>query len=152
MTLDHTPADVVERRLLVINPAKTCQPIGAILASRGIHNCMPLTHGSQGCSAYLRMVLSRHYREPVIATTSSFTEDSVIFGGLSNFKEAIENITKLYRPEVIAISTTCSAETIGDDIPTFMDEIRMEGLIDPEIKENFDLHHLIQQLKLKIDF
>lgn len=126
MTLDYTTADDVKRSTLAINPAKTCQPIDAIIASKEIHNCIPLTHGSQGCSAYLRMVLSRHYREPSIAVTSAFTEDSVIFGGLSNLKEAIENITKLCMPEVIAISTTCSSETIGDDIPTFMEEIRME--------------------------
>ena len=55
--LDYTPKEMVERETLVINPAKICQPIGAILAYKGIHNCMPITHGSQGCSSYLRMVL-----------------------------------------------------------------------------------------------
>jgi len=84
--LSYTPKEIVERKALVINPAKTCQPIGAILASKGIHNCMPLTHGSQGCSSYLRMLLSRHYREPSIAATSSFTEDTVVFGGRSNLR------------------------------------------------------------------
>ena len=92
--LDYTPKDIVERDTLVINPAKICQPIGAELAYKGIHNCMPLTHGSQGCSSYLRMLLSRHYREPSIAATTSFTEDSVVFGGRNNLKEAVENITR----------------------------------------------------------
>jgi nitrogenase molybdenum-iron protein beta chain len=132
--LNYTPKEIVERKALVINPAKTCQPIGAILASKGIHNCMPLTHGSQGCSSYLRMLLSRHYREPSIAATSSFTEDTVVFGGRSNLREAIENIIALYRPEVIAISTTCSTETIGDDVVSFMEEIKQESFFDPRIK------------------
>ena len=132
--LNYTPKEIVERKTLVINPAKTCQPIGAILASKGIHNCMPLTHGSQGCSSYLRMLLSRHYREPSIAATSSFTEDTVVFGGRSNLREAVENIIALYRPEVIAISTTCSTETIGDDVASFMEEIKQESFFDPRIK------------------
>ncbi|MFA5384521.1 MAG: nitrogenase molybdenum-iron protein subunit beta [Eubacteriales bacterium] len=132
--LNYTPKEIVERKALVINPAKTCQPIGAILASKGIHNCMPLTHGSQGCSSYLRMLLSRHYREPSIAATSSFTEDTVVFGGRNNLREAIENIIALYRPQVIAISTTCSTETIGDDVVSFMEEIKQESFFDPLIK------------------
>jgi len=134
LVLDYTPRDIVERETLAINPAKICQPIGAELAYKGIHNCMPLTHGSQGCSSYLRMLLSRHYREPSIAATSSFTEDSVVFGGRNNLKEAVENITKLYHPDVLAINTTCSSETIGEDVSSFMEEIKSEPFFDPEMK------------------
>ena len=49
MLLKHTPAEVVERSALTINPAKTCMPIGAMYASLGIHGCLPHSHGSQGC-------------------------------------------------------------------------------------------------------
>lgn len=132
--LNYTPKTIIERKALVINPAKTCQPIGAILASKGLHNCMPLTHGSQGCSSYLRMTLARHYREPSIAATSSFSEDTVVFGGRNNLREAIENIITLYHPEVISISTTCSSETIGDDVVNFMEDIKNESFFDPETK------------------
>jgi len=96
--LDYTPKEMAQRETLVINPAKICQPIGAILAYKGIHNCMPITHGSQGCSSYLRMVLARHYREPTLAATSSFTEDSVVFGGRNNLKEAVDNVVNIYHP------------------------------------------------------
>ncbi len=132
--LDYTPQEITERQSLTINPAKTCQPLGAVLAYKGIHNCMPLTHGSQGCSSYLRMMLSRHYREPSIAATSSFTEDTVVFGGRKNLVEAIENIIELYHPDVIGINTTCSSETIGDDIRAFMTEIKEKDFFDPEVK------------------
>ena len=132
--LSYTSQEVQERHTLTINPAKTCQPIGAVLAYKGIHNCMPLTHGSQGCSSYLRMMLSRHYREPSIAATSSFTEDSVVFGGRKNLTEAIENIIRLYHPDVIGISTTCSSETIGDDVRSFMQEIKGKSFFDPNVK------------------
>jgi len=132
--LDYTPKDVSQRETLVINPAKICQPIGAILAYKGIHNCMPITHGSQGCSSYLRMMLARHYREPTLAATSSFTEDSVVFGGRNNLKEAVDNVINIYHPEVLAIHTTCSSETIGDDVASFMEEIKQEEFFDPKVR------------------
>jgi nitrogenase molybdenum-iron protein beta chain len=132
--LDYTPKEISERETLVINPAKICQPIGAILAYKGIHNCMPVTHGSQGCSSYLRMMLSRHYREPAIAATSSFTEDSVVFGGRNNLKEAVNNVINIYHPDVLAIHTTCSSETIGDDVSSFMEEIKEEEFFDPKVR------------------
>jgi len=71
--LEGTTAEIKPREALRINPAKTCQPIGAMYAALGIHGCMPHSHGSQGCCAYHRSTLTRHFKEPAIATTSSFT-------------------------------------------------------------------------------
>lgn len=134
MVLDYTPKKESRRSVLTINPAKTCQPLGAVYAALGIHRCMPHSHGSQGCLSYLRMALSRHYREPAIATTSSFNEGTAVFGGLANLKDAMTNLTKIYKPDVVAVHSTCVAETIGDDLNTFLEEIQMEELIDPAIK------------------
>jgi nitrogenase molybdenum-iron protein beta chain len=127
--LEATPKEMTERQALRINPAKTCQPIGAMYAALGIHNCLPHSHGSQGCCAYHRSHLTRHYKEPIMAATSSFTEGSAVFGGGANLRQAFTTMYKLYDPEVIAINTTCLSETIGDDIPTLIRESRESGLI-----------------------
>jgi len=116
MLLRHTPVEIAEREALVVQPAKTCQPIGAMYAALGIHRCLPHSHGSQGCCAYHRSALTRHYKEPVMAATSSFTEGSAVFGGQANLLDAIHNIFKIYDPDVIAVHTTCLSETIGDDV------------------------------------
>lgn len=118
--LDATPKNIVERKALKINPAKTCQPIGAMYAALGIHNCLPHSHGSQGCCAFHRMQLTRMFKEPIMASTSSFTEGASVFGGGANFKTAVKNIFTLYNPDIIAVHTTCLSETIGDDIPTYI--------------------------------
>ncbi len=120
--LDRTPEEYTERKGIVINPAKTCQPIGAMYAALGIHKCLPHSHGSQGCCSYHRMHLARHFRDPVMASTSSFTEGAAVFGGGSNLKTAIKNIFAIYNPDMIAIHTTCLSETIGDDIPTYINQ------------------------------
>ena len=114
---------------LTVNPAKTCQPIGAMYAALGIHRCLPHSHGSQGCCAYHRSTLTRHYKEPVMAATSSFTEGSSVFGGQANLLQAIQNIFAIYEPDVIAVHTTCLSETIGDDIPQIIAKARDEKKI-----------------------
>ncbi|MCK9174673.1 MAG: nitrogenase molybdenum-iron protein subunit beta [Desulforhopalus sp.] len=129
MLLRHTPKEVMERKALTINPAKTCQPIGAMYASLGIHGCLPHSHGSQGCCAYHRSALTRHYKEPVSASTSSFTEGASVFGGQSNMLQAINNIFSVYNPDIIAIHTTCLSETIGDDLPQIKKKAERDGLI-----------------------
>src|SRR5512138_192345 len=129
MLLKHTPVEVVERSALTVNPAKTCQPIGAMYAALGIHNCLPHSHGSQGCCAYHRSTLTRHYKEPVMAATSSFTEGASVFGGQANLLQSIENIFTVYSPDVIAVHTTCLSETIGDDINQIINKAAAEGKI-----------------------
>ncbi|MGC9504217.1 nitrogenase molybdenum-iron protein subunit beta [Baaleninema sp.] len=131
--LEATPKQVVDREALRINPAKTCQPIGAMYAALGIHGCLPHSHGSQGCCSYHRSHLTRHYREPIMAATSSFTEGTAVFGGGANLRQAFKTMYSLYDPPVIAINTTCLSETIGDDIPTLIRESRDSGII-PEGK------------------
>jgi nitrogenase molybdenum-iron protein beta chain len=133
MLLKHTSKEILDRSALIINPAKTCQPIGAMYAALGIHGCLPHSHGSQGCCAYHRSMLTRHFKEPVMAATSSFTEGASVFGGQANLLQAISNIFSIYDPEIIAVHTTCLSETIGDDIPQIISKARDEGKI-PEGK------------------
>ena len=129
MLLRHTPKEIGERKAVTINPAKTCQPIGAMYAALGIHGCLPHSHGSQGCCSYHRSALTRHYKEPVSAGTSSFTEGASVFGGQANLLQAINNIFSVYEPDVIAVHTTCLSETIGDDLPQIIKKAEKEDKI-----------------------
>lgn len=133
MLLRHTPKEITERKALMINPAKTCQPIGAMYAALGIKGCLPHSHGSQGCCSYHRSTLTRHYKEPISAATSSFTEGASVFGGQANLMQAINNIFTVYDPEVIAVHTTCLSETIGDDLNQIFDKAIREKKV-PEGK------------------
>lgn len=94
--LECVPEGPVEHTIGKINPAKTCQPIGAMYAALGIHGCLPHSHGSQGCCAYHRMHLTRHFRDQVLASSSSFTEGASVFGGAANLKTSIKNIFAIY--------------------------------------------------------
>jgi len=121
--LDLTVKEIKERSALRVNPCKTCQPVGAMYAALGVKNCMPHSHGSQGCCSYHRMVLSRHFKEPAIASSSSFTEGASVFGGRSNINTAAKNIFDMYNPDIIAVHTTCLSETIGDDLGSYITDM-----------------------------
>ncbi len=101
---------------LNVNPCKMCMPMGTANAFYGIQKCMNILHGSQGCSTYIRRHMATHYNEPVDIASSSLTEEGTVYGGERNLIIGLENLIKLYSPEVIGVSTTCLAETIGEDI------------------------------------
>ncbi|HBI04825.1 MAG TPA: nitrogenase molybdenum-iron protein subunit beta, partial [Paenibacillaceae bacterium] len=125
------------REGLTINPAKACQPLGAVLAGLGFEGTLPFVHGSQGCVAYFRSHFSRHFKEPVPASSSSMTEDSAVFGGMRNLVEGLGNSASLYKPKMIAMSTTCMAEVIGDDLQAFIETARQEGNISEDFPVPF---------------
>ncbi len=118
-----------QRQALTVNPAKACQPLGALLCSSGFEGTLPLIHGSQGCVAYFRSHYTRHFKEPCSAVSSSMTEDAAVFGGLKNLVEALENARALYQPTSIAVATTCMAEVIGDDLSAFIGTARNKEAI-----------------------
>ncbi len=110
-----------------INPCKMCMPMGAAIAFKGIENGMFMLHGSQGCSTYIRRHMAGHYNEPVDIASSSLNEKGTVYGGESNLKKGLDNMVKLYNPQVIGVATTCLAETIGEDIGRILSEVAETG-------------------------
>jgi nitrogenase molybdenum-iron protein beta chain len=120
------------RQALMINPAHACQPLGAELAAHAFEGCLPFVHGSQGCASYYRSTLNRHFREPAPAVSDAMTEDGAVFGGQNNLHEALENAYALYKPNMMAIFTSCMPEIIGDDLTAFIKNARQKGVIPKE--------------------
>ncbi|EKQ52077.1 MAG: nitrogenase molybdenum-iron protein [Methanobacterium sp. Maddingley MBC34] len=114
-------ANVMKRdRTAVINPLVTCQPMGAMYAVAGIRRGLPLVHGSQGCSTFVRYSFSRHFREPSEIAVTSLHEDAAVFGGRKNLISGIGNLAVRFKPSVIGAISTCSSEIIGDDMEGFI--------------------------------
>lgn len=117
------------REALTINPAKACQPLGSLFVAAGFEGTLPYSHGSQGCVAYFRSHLTRNFKEPFQAVSSSMTEDAAVFGGLKNMIDGLANAYTLYKPKMIALCTTCMAEVIGDDLSAFIQTCKNEGSV-----------------------
>jgi len=102
---------------LQINPIKLSQPMGALLCFLGIKNCMPLMHGAQGCASFSKVFFTRHFNDPIAIQTTAVNDiTAVIDGGDYSISEAIKNITKKVKPDLVGLFTTGMTETKGDDI------------------------------------
>ncbi|MBF0274343.1 MAG: nitrogenase molybdenum-iron protein subunit beta [Nitrospinae bacterium] len=126
-----------DRKSLTINPAKACQPLGAILVASGFDGCLPYVHGSQGCVAYFRSHFNRHFKEPFAAVSDSMTEDAAVFGGQKNMVAGLKNAYEIYKPKMIAVSTTCMAEVIGDDLNAFINNSKKDGAVPEDFPTPF---------------
>lgn len=122
-----------KREALTVDPAKACQPLGAVLCALGFAKTLPYVHGSQGCVAYFRTYFNRHFKEPIACVSDSMTEDAAVFGGNNNMNVGLENASALYKPEIIAVSTTCMAEVIGDDLRAFIGNAQKDGFVDAKM-------------------
>jgi nitrogenase molybdenum-iron protein beta chain len=63
------------------------------------------------------------------------TEDAAVFGGLQNMIDGLQNSYTLYKPGAIAVSTTCMAEVIGDDLQAFIAKAKQQG----SVPQDFDV-------------
>jgi nitrogenase molybdenum-iron protein beta chain len=108
-----------------------------VFAAVGFESTLPFVHGSQGCVAYYRSHFSRHFKEPTSCVSSSMTEDAAVFGGLNNMVDGLANSYNLYKPKMIAVSTTCMAEVIGDDLNAFIKTSKEKGSLPAEFDVPF---------------
>jgi nitrogenase molybdenum-iron protein NifN len=109
---------------LTVNPLKQSQALGASLAFLGLKGMIPLFHGSQGCTAFAKVVLVRHFREAIPLATTAMTEVTTILGGEENVEQAILTLVEKSQPEIIGLCSTGLTETRGDDIERFLKDIR----------------------------
>ncbi|MGA1855562.1 nitrogenase iron-molybdenum cofactor biosynthesis protein NifN [Azospirillum sp. 11R-A] len=98
------------------NPLKMSQPLGAALAYLGVDRCLPLFHGSQGCTAFGLVLLVRHFREAIPLQTTAMDQVATILGGYDNLEQAIRTIVERNQPAMIGVATTGVTETKGEDM------------------------------------
>ena len=114
-------ASVVEsKKACTVNPLKMSQPLGASFAFLGLDACMPVMHGSQGCTSFGLVLLVRHFKEAIPLQTTAMNEVTTILGGYENIEAALLNIRKRAGPRLIAICSTGLTETKGDDVNGFL--------------------------------
>lgn len=114
----------IPNKSVVVNPLKQSQPLGAAIAFLGLQGMIPLLHGSQGCTAFAKVVLVRHFREAIPLSTTAMTEVTTILGGEENIEQAILTLVEKVNPEIIGLCTTSLTETRGDDMEGIMKDFR----------------------------
>lgn len=115
---------ILNNKSVSVNPLKQSAPLGAALSFLGLKGIIPLFHGSQGCTAFAKVLLVRHFRESIPLSTTAMTEVSTILGGEENIEKAILTLVEKANPEIIGLLTTGLTETRGDDMMGIIKSIR----------------------------
>ena len=110
-----------------VNPQKNSPALGATLAYLGIDRMLGLLHGAQGCSTFIRLQLSRHFKESIALNSTAMSEDTAIFGGWENLKKGLRRAIGKFRPGVVGVMTSGLTETMGDDVRSAIVQFRREN-------------------------
>ncbi len=103
-------------KALSVSPLKSNPAVGAALAFLGIDRAMPMLHGSQGCTAFGKVFLVRHFREPIPLQTTAMDQVTTVMGSEESIVEGLKTIADKSRPALIGLPTTGLAETQGSDV------------------------------------
>jgi nitrogenase molybdenum-cofactor synthesis protein NifE len=109
-----------------VNPQKNSPALGATLAYLGIDRMLGLLHGAQGCSTFIRLQLSRHFKESIALNSTSMSEEAAIFGGWENLKLGLNRVMEKFKPAVVGVMTSGLTETMGDDVRSAIVQFRQE--------------------------
>jgi nitrogenase molybdenum-cofactor synthesis protein NifE len=108
-----------------------CKIYGAICAISEIRDAIPLIHGPEGCAYYprffppdaIRMKLLAERDHPPIYSTA-MTESQVIYGGEKRLEDAIVELDRKKKPELIGVIGSCVPAIIGDDLESVISRLR----------------------------
>jgi nitrogenase molybdenum-cofactor synthesis protein NifE len=116
----------VPSKQATVNPQKNSPALGATLAYLGVDRMLGLLHGAQGCSTFIRLQLSRHFKESIALNSTAMSEDAAIFGGWENLKKGIGRVIEKFHPAVVGVMTSGLTETMGDDVRSAIVQFRKE--------------------------
>lgn len=125
---------------LRINPLKHSPSIGAALALQGIDRAVPVIHGAQGCAFLGKVLLTKHFREPIALAGSKLFVEDVVMGSEERLKKTTEELILKNNPEIIAVLSSGLTEVKGDDIKSTIDGLQTSGEDRIDAKKTLIIH------------
>lgn len=120
-------AEIIKRnKALSVMPLKVSAPLGGALAILGLQRAIPMLHGSQGCTAFAKVMTVRHFREPIPLQTTAMDQVGTVMGADDYVVEGLKTICEKSKPECIGLLTTGLSETQGTDIHRCVREFRQQ--------------------------
>jgi nitrogenase molybdenum-iron protein NifN len=118
-------ARIIRRhKALAVRPLKTSPVVGAALALLGVRRSLAMLHGAQGCTAFSKIFLIQHFREPMPLQTTAMDQVSTIMGSEENVVEGLATLCRKSRPGLIGIPTTGLSETQGSNVASAVKQFR----------------------------
>lgn len=114
------------KKPLAVSPVKSGQPLGAILASMGFEQCIPLVHGAQGCSAFAKVFFIQHFHDPIPLQSTAMDPTTTVMGADTNIITALQTLCGRNNPRAIVLLSTGLSEAQGSDISRVVRQFREE--------------------------
>jgi len=108
-TVEKSPGSVS------VNPLKHSPAIGAAMALQGVDGAVAVMHGAQGCNFLGKVLLTKHFREPIAMLSTKLFSEDVVMGSEERLIKTIEETAQKNQPELIGIITTGLAEVKGEN-------------------------------------
>jgi len=86
------------------------------MALQGIDRALPIIHGAQGCTFLGKVLLTKHFREPISLASSKLFVEDVVLGSEEKLATAIEGFIEKNSPALIGVLTSGLSEVKGDDV------------------------------------
>jgi nitrogenase molybdenum-cofactor synthesis protein NifE len=116
---------------VLIDPLKHSPFLGAAIAFQGIDRALPVVHGAQGCTFLGKVLLTKHFREPMALVTSKLFVENVVMGSEDELVRAVEGFMDKNKPSLVGILTTGLTEVKGDDVKSVVRKLesKVEDLL-----------------------
>jgi nitrogenase molybdenum-cofactor synthesis protein NifE len=116
-TASPSPRVTISRgRSVSINPLRHSPAVGAAMALQGVDRAAVVHHGAQGCAFLGKVLLTKHFREPIaLISTKVFSEDLVL-GGPEVLAGAVHDAVARLQPDLVAVLSSGLSEVKGDDL------------------------------------
>lgn len=119
------PAPIrVEQSPVTVDPLKHSPAVGAAMALQGIHKALPVMHGAQGCNFLGKVLLTKHFREPIAMVSSKLFVENVVMESEEQLDKVIGESIEKQAPELIAVLTSGLSEVKGDHVSSVISKYR----------------------------
>ncbi len=112
---------------ILINPLKHSPSIGAAIVFQGIDRALPVIHGAQGCTFLGKVLLTKHFREPIALATSKLFAEDVVMGSEEKLTRAIGGFIEKNNPALVGVLTSGLSEVKGDDVAAAIKGVKGQG-------------------------
>jgi nitrogenase molybdenum-cofactor synthesis protein NifE len=109
---------------VLIDPLKHSPFLGAAIAFQGIDRALPVIHGAQGCTFLGKVLLTKHFHEPMALGTSKLFAENVVMGSEGELARAVEGFMDKNTPSLVGVLTTGLTEVKGDDVKSVVSHLK----------------------------
>ncbi|MBI5189055.1 MAG: nitrogenase iron-molybdenum cofactor biosynthesis protein NifE [Nitrospirae bacterium] len=120
---------VVSRGPVSVNPLKHSASMGAAMALQGVDRAAVVLHGAQGCNFLGKVLLTKHFREPIAMVSTKLFSEDVVMGSEERLEKALRDTVEKNAPSLVGVLTTGLVEVKGENVEMAVKTVEDGGAV-----------------------